>query len=149
MIKLKKLSVYLDNCCFNRPFDNQQNVIIRIESEAKLFVQELILKNQLNLVWSFILDFENKDNPFLERQQRISEWKNLACIDCILTDEIRTQASYYMNLGLKQKDAAHIACAVSANADYFLTTDKGILNKQITEIQVVNPIEFVRRYLND
>jgi len=33
------LKVYLDNCCFNRPFDDQNQVRVRIETEAKLFIQ--------------------------------------------------------------------------------------------------------------
>ena len=49
-----------------------------------------------------------------------------------------------MNLGLKNKDALHIACAIEGGCAYFLTTDKGILNKQISGITVMNPVDFVR-----
>ena len=28
--------VYLDNCCFNRPFDEQVSAVIRLETDAKL-----------------------------------------------------------------------------------------------------------------
>jgi len=51
-----------------------------------------------------------------------------------------------MKRELKQMDASHIACAVSAGADYFLTTDKKVLNKEFKEIAVLNPIDFIRRY---
>jgi len=30
---------YLDNCCYNRPFDDQMQLRIRLETEAKLEVQ--------------------------------------------------------------------------------------------------------------
>ena len=36
-----KTRVYLDNCCFNRPFDDRENLIIRLEAEAKLHVHAL------------------------------------------------------------------------------------------------------------
>jgi hypothetical protein len=39
---MKKLKIYMDNCCFNRPYDDQRNLINRMETEAKLFVQGLI-----------------------------------------------------------------------------------------------------------
>jgi predicted nucleic acid-binding protein len=143
------MKIYLDNCCFNRPFDDQSNIMVRLESEAKLFVQDLILKKQLALIWSFILDYENKDNPFEERRQRIAEWKNLSCVHCVLNSNIQQQAKMLMETGLKQKDSAHIACAIDAKADYFLTTDKKILNKPILNICVLNPIEFVRRYVDE
>ena len=35
-----KLRVYLDNCCFNRPFDNQLQPRIRFETQAKLHIQK-------------------------------------------------------------------------------------------------------------
>ena len=140
------MRVYLDNCCFNRPFDDQVSVVIRLETDAKLHVQELIRSGELELCWSFVLDFENAANPFEEIRARIEEWKNFAVTDCGLTDEIAEKAARLMKLGLKQKDAAHVACAIYLKADCFLTTDKGILNKPISGISVLNPIDFIRRY---
>lgn len=34
--------IYLDLCCFNRPFDDQSSRSIYIETEAKLFIQDMI-----------------------------------------------------------------------------------------------------------
>ena len=31
--------IYLDNCCFNRPYDNQENIKVQIETESKLYIQ--------------------------------------------------------------------------------------------------------------
>jgi len=28
--------IYLDNCCYNRPFDDQSQLRVRLEAEAKL-----------------------------------------------------------------------------------------------------------------
>ena len=36
------MKLYLDNCMFNRPFDDQSNIKILLESEAKLKIQENI-----------------------------------------------------------------------------------------------------------
>ena len=85
---MNRLKVYLDNCCFNRPYDNQSNLVISLETEAKLFIQELILSGKLMLVWSFVLDYENNANPFEEVRNRIAEWKKLATWDCDLSDDI-------------------------------------------------------------
>ena len=140
------IRVYLDNCCFNRPFDEQISAVIQLETDAKLHVQELIRNNKLELCWSFVLDFENAANPFEEVRDRISKWKVLAIVDCVLSDDISKNAALFMKLGLKQMDAAHVACAIYLNADHFLTTDKRILNKPITDISILNPIDFIRRY---
>jgi len=103
----------------------------------------------LELAWSFVLDFENNDNPFEERRLRIGEWQKLAAVDCDLNGDIFNKAEELMRIGLRQKDASHIACAIYLKADYFITTDKRILNKQVVDIPLVDPIDFVRRYISD
>ena len=146
---MEKLKVYLDNCCFNRPYDNQNNLLIFLETEAKLFIQDLIHSEKLVLVWSFVLEYENDANPFDERKRSIAAWKKLSTVDCNLCDKIASIAGDLLKTGLRQKDASHIACAIYAGADYFITTDKKILNKPIQSINLINPIDFVRRYLNE
>ena len=54
-----------------------------------------------------------------------------------------------MKLGLKQADASHVACAGEAGCEFFPTTDRRIHNKSIPDIQLVNPIDFVRRQQDD
>jgi predicted nucleic acid-binding protein len=54
-----------------------------------------------------------------------------------------------MEAGLRQKDSAHIACAVYGGGDYFITVDRKILNKQIGDITVIYPVDFLRRLQND
>ena len=140
------MRIYLDNCCFNRPFDEQVSAVIRLETDAKLHIQELIRSGELELCWSFVLDYENAANPFVEVRDRIGTWKHFAVVDCALSDEIATKSAQLMKLGLRQMDAAHIACAFHLEADYFLTTDKKILNKPVSDISILNPIDFLRRY---
>jgi len=144
-----KMKIYLDNCCFNRPFDDQSSLIVHLETEAKLYVQELIRQGELLLLWSFILDYENGAHPFAEARNRIAEWKKMAVADCGLNGKISDKANELMKLGLRQIDAAHVACAIYLGADFFLTTDKRILNKQITDMPTINPIDFVRRYSDE
>jgi predicted nucleic acid-binding protein len=143
------MKVYLDNCCFNRPFDNQTSLIVKFETDAKLYVQELIKQGDISLVWSFVLDYENNENPFEENKLKILEWKTLADLDCDYSDDVLQKTLDLMSIGLRQMDAAHLACAIVSQADCFLTTDKKILNKNITEIAVLNPIDFIRRYYHD
>ena len=119
-----------------------------METEAKLYIQEQIRQGKFILCWSFVLDYENSANPYEEVRNRIIEWKKLAGFDCNLTDDISEKAGKLMAIGLRQMDASHIACAIHLGATYFLTTDKGILNKTISEIVMINPIDFVRRMLD-
>ena len=49
------MRVYLDNCCYNRPFDDQTQLKVRLETEAKLFVQQLMRAGAVEYVWSDML----------------------------------------------------------------------------------------------
>jgi hypothetical protein len=143
------MKVYLDNCAYNRPFDDQRNIIIHIETEAKLVIQQMIKDNELSLIWSDVLDYENNDNPFEERRIKIAEWEAYASGKVEINDEIIEKARAYMEAGLRQKDAVHIASAVIAGGDYFITVDRKILNKTIKDIAVIDPVNFIRRLQND
>ena len=140
------MKLYLDNCCLNRPFDTQEQLTVRMETDAKLQVQEAIREGEFKLVWSFILDYENAANPQVSVSRKISEWRALAVEDVDYSVAIEEKAEKYMSYGLRQKDASHLACAVEAQCDFFLTTDKAILSKSIPEIEIINPIDFIRRY---
>ena len=136
----KPYRLYLDNCCFNRPFDNQEQLKIKMETEAKLYIQNSILLGKYELVWSYILEFENNQNPYKERRNAIYDWKKYASIFCVENDRIIAFADTLFSKGIKVKDALHIACAVEANADFFITTDKKLINTVIPEIKVINPL---------
>ena len=47
--------VYLDNCCYNRPYDDQSQPRISLEAQAKLFVQERIKNGTIELASSYML----------------------------------------------------------------------------------------------
>jgi hypothetical protein len=34
--------IYLDNCCFNRPYDDRSNFNVHLEAQAKIFIQNEI-----------------------------------------------------------------------------------------------------------
>jgi len=139
-----KYKLYLDNCCFNRPYDDQSYLAIYLETEAKLFIQKEILNGRFNLVWSYILDYENSVNPYENRRKSITAWRKLSVMDIDVSDEIVECAEKIASKGIKKKDALHIASAVYAKCDYFLTTDKGLLNKQFEELKIINPLDFIK-----
>ncbi len=138
------MRLYLDNCCFNRPFDDQTQIKISLEAQAKLAVQDMILNKKHSLVWSYMLEYENMQNPFDMRRESIIKWKDLAEMNITENEHIICMAEELSTIGLKAKDAIHIACAAYAKSDYFLTTDIGILKKTINCIKVINPVDFIR-----
>ncbi|MDA3940341.1 MAG: PIN domain protein [Spirochaetia bacterium] len=142
---MKNINLYLDNCCFNRPYDDQSQLVIKLETEAKIAIQERIKNGLYLLHWSYILDFENSNNPFIERKTEIKKWKELSVSDIGETDTIIDRMNKLCTLGIKTLDSLHISCSIEQNCSYFLTVDKGILKKAqyIKEIKILSPIEFI------
>jgi len=140
------MKIYLDNSCFNRPFDDQKQLRIKLETEAKLNIQERIFQKKIELTWSYILDFENEANPFEQRKLVIKGWKNYASVDTDETKEIVKKAESFHQMGIRSKDSIHLACAISMRCEYFLTTDDELIKKAsgINEIKITDPISFIK-----
>lgn len=144
------MKLYLDNCCFNRPFDDQSQIRIRLESEAKLEIQEEIRAGKVQLIWSYILDYENNKNPYQERKERIKGWKRYAIEDMEESSEVIETARELNEKGFHKIDSLHIACAIIAKCEYFLTTDDQILKRArlLNNIKINDPIGFIKEVLS-
>ena len=139
-----KKRLYLDNCSFNRPYDDQSLLKNYLEAEAKVYIQKEILQGKYELVWSYIMDYEVLFNPFIDRKNQIMKWKNIAVADIDESEKIIKKANEIIKKNIKTKDALHIACAIEAKCNYFITTDDKILNKPTEDIIIVDPISFVK-----
>ncbi len=139
------MRVYLDNCCYNRPFDGQDQAAVKLETDAKLLIQGLMRMGVVEYAWSFILRLESSRNPDPQRKSAIQEWSDGASADVAPSDSIADRARELMTLGIKSADALHLACAEQAECDWFFTVDRGILRKvnRLGAMRVANPVQFV------
>jgi len=138
------IKVYLDNCCFNRPYDNQSQLRIELETKAKLHIQRLIVEKKLALVSSVVLRFENNDNPYPIRKRVIKDFLQHATEFVDNSEEIENMVEEIEKKGIKSKDATHLACAIYAKCDYFITTDDRVLKHQDERIRIIDPIDFIK-----
>ena len=141
---MRKL-IYLDNCCFNRPYDDQTQPKVAIETLAKLHIQELALKRKIDIAWSYILKFENSRNIFASKRAAIAKWEHLSVRFIEKSDAITALAREIAATGIKPVDSLHIACAVTAQCDYMITVDNRILKYQDNRIIICNPVDFINR----
>jgi hypothetical protein len=51
------------------------------------------------------MEYENDQNPFVERKRQIEKWQSLAVSDCNLNDAILAKSKEYLKLGLREKDS--------------------------------------------
>lgn len=153
------MKLYFDMNIYNRIFDDQSQIRIRFESMAIDILFELIEKENYELAWSFILEYENSMNPFTERKLHIQSISTL-CKEVIKPNEkIRIIAkSIVENSNTKNKDALHLASAVYNKCDYFITCDDKFIKtieknndklKHIIEyIRLYNPVDFLRKEMD-
>lgn len=138
----------MDNCCFNRPYDDQTQIRISLETQAKLYVQDLIKSGEIKLVSSYVLAYENSQNPYETKRKAIGEFLEKNSEDYIDVDKaeaVKAKADEIIATGIKTKDAYHVACAVLSGCDYFLTTDDRLLKYGTREIRMMNPVDFIRK----
>lgn len=146
------MKIQLDNCSYNRPYDDQKQMRIHLETQAKLHIQDMIRQKKLELVTSYILDYENSNNRSLQKKMAIEKFmKEYATFYVSNRNEssIKGYADEIMKTGIKEKDAYHVACAIMAECKYFITTDDRLLKYQSEKIILVTPGEFIRRMEED
>lgn len=117
-----------------------------LETTAKLLIQKLVSKKQLNLVWSYILKFENSRNVYEAKKNAIAGWRKLSIEYVDQSSEIESLAKEIMQSGMKEADALHVACAISAECDHFITVDKRVLKFKSDKITICNPLQFMSIY---
>ncbi len=84
--------IYLDNCCFNRPFDDQKQIRIHIETEAlidlanKLNANGIKTKDALHIASSVALKcqyFITTDLYLIKKMGNFAEIKVVSPVDFI------------------------------------------------------------------
>lgn len=141
------MRVYLDNCCYNRPYDDQSYLRISLECQAKLSIQASIKNGEIELATSYMTYFENSQNPYEMRRRNILDFqdKNATVFLSEESDPVVTKKALEIEkTGIKHKDACHIACAIYMGCDYFITTDDRLLKYKTDEIKLVNPVDYIR-----
>ena len=125
------MRIYLDTCCFNRPYDDQTQARVRLEAEAKLLIQQKVRDGECSLLWSSTLDFECRHNPYEEHRLAIEQWRWVAERIMMATDDVISKARALASQGIGNYDALHVASAIVGAADMFVTTDDRLWKKML------------------
>ena len=142
------MKIYLDNCCYNRPYDDQSQIRISLEAQAKIYIQTMIETGNFKLVSSYMLIYENSRNRIETKRKAIEQFikDNTAIyIDDSYSEEVEHVAIEIQKNGVKSADAIHVACAILAKCDFFITTDDRLLKYKSDLISIVDPVEFIRK----
>ena len=146
--------IYLDNCVYNRPFDDQNDPRIFLEAMAFFGILRLIENGAVESINSDILEFENSRIADPERKLRISTFLSAASRFIKISSRIIERAEALENLGFSGMDSLHMASAESSRAVYFITCDDGIVkkarrHKSELNIDVLTVLQFTGEIMYD
>ncbi len=99
-------------------------------------------------------DDELGNTPEGARKRQMQIWAALAISKVNITQQIAFRGGELAQMGFKDYDALHIACAEASNADVLLTTDDRMLRlaaryKDLLQVKVENPLQWLREVAND
>ena len=98
------------------------------------------------MVTSYMLRYECGNNPYEMRRNAIFDLidKNTyAYVGIEHRMAIEEKAAEIMKTGIKYKGACHLASAIYAKCEYFISTDVRLLKYKSNEVKMVTPFEFV------
>ncbi|MEH2121390.1 hypothetical protein [Nostoc sp.] len=84
--------VYLDTSIYNRPFDDQTQPKIFLETQAIILILQMVEARLIELVSSSVLKYENSRNPFLVNQQSMERYLQIAALRVLIDENIRVRA---------------------------------------------------------
>jgi predicted nucleic acid-binding protein len=122
-------NIYLDVCTLCRPFDKQTQIRIRLETEAVQLILSNIRSKSLICKVSPVHHIEiGAISDFVEREYLLTLLHEVG--EEIVTEHtnVRKRAEALVDQGLGPADAAHLAFAEAADAD-FITTDDRLMHQ--------------------
>jgi len=145
-----KPKLYLDTCCYNRPFDDQEQDKIRIEAEAVLSIIARGELGQLDILKSGVIFDEILAIPYPDKQSKVLNLYGSASPSLSYHQVIGDLALDFHQKGLGAYDATHLAYAKHYHADVLLTTDRKFINTVRNldlDIPVLNPLTYMTEVL--
>ncbi|MBQ8179226.1 MAG: hypothetical protein IJ026_02110 [Candidatus Methanomethylophilaceae archaeon] len=140
--------VYLDNCCYGRPYDDNRQQRVRMESGCKVEIQGMIRRGELTLVSSSFLIWENNRRRDLAMRDSIYQFIHGNTRKFVFGTEdpsITRTMNEVRSHGIETMDAYHISSAIYAGCDYLITTDDKMLRYKVDGMEIVTPVQFIMR----
>ena len=141
------LKLYLDTCCYNRPFDDLEQEKINLEANAIENIFRKHINKEVEIYKSMVIDFEISKIKLDNKRRQVEDlYDAMELSQITFTPEIKQRALELKQFNIKDMDALHLAFAESTDIDYFITTDRLLINaskRANLRIKVINPIEFI------
>jgi len=142
------MKIYLDNCCYNRPFDEQTQIKIHLEGESILAIINKCKHNNDEIIGSVALEFEIEKIANIEKREKVKylyEQTITTKID-YTADVLKRVQELSEQTNIRTLDRFHLALAESSKADVLFTTDNKFEKASLKldlKVKVINPIKYL------
>ena len=137
------MKIYLDNSVLNRPYDDQRQPRVWLETLCFVLILQMVEKGEAELIRSAFHILENNESRAIEKREWVDACLNLALHSARLTGEMEQRANALTKAGLKPLDAAHVAAAENSAADFFITCDDQLIRKYRGSLRALTPPELI------
>ena len=128
------MRIYLDSCCYNRPFDDQTQERIHLESETILTILNRGRTGAYEIIGSSILELEIDRIQDAVRKKRVKDLYEATNAYISYTEDIKKRSREIMEYSkIRTFDSLHIAAAEASGAYAMLTTDDKLEKSQSHE----------------
>jgi predicted nucleic acid-binding protein len=146
------MKIYLDTCSLNRPFDDQGQERIRLETESVMIILSRLQRKEWTWLGSQVLDIEIDRAPDADQRSRLKRIAGYVGQVVAIGQKELDRASELEKLGFSGFDAVHLACAESGKADIFLSTDDRLLKRakrfaKKIHVKVANPLDWLKEMI--
>lgn len=151
-ILIATMKIYLDTCSLNRPFDDQSQERIRLETESVMIILARLSRKEWIWLGSQALKIEIDRAPDADQRSRLHRITGYVGQVVAIGQKELNRASELEKLGFGGFDAVHLACAESGGADIFLSTDDRLLKRakryaKKIHVKVVNPLDWLKEMI--
>jgi predicted nucleic acid-binding protein len=137
------VKIYLDNSVLNRPYDDQRQPRVWLETICFVMILQMAEAGGVELIRSTFHILENDESRAVERREWVEACLNLASHTARITAEMEHRARELAAAGLKPLDAAHLAAAEGEAADFFITCDDQLIRKYHGVMRTLTPPELI------
>jgi predicted nucleic acid-binding protein len=141
----KSRRAYLDVCALARPFDDQMQMRVRLETDAVQIILSHVTAGDVDLIVSPAHQVEIEANPDATQRDLLQvTLKQMGQFPAFDLAQSRRQAEELARRGLGLADAAHLAFAEQAAAD-FVTCDDRLVHqcrRVRSRVWAGNPVEY-------
>ena len=142
------MKLYFDNCCYNRPYDDQTQERIHLEGEAVLAIINKCNQNNDEIIGGPVVDLEIDQITDIEKKEKIKSF-----YDKTITWKIDYTENIFKRVqelsgqtNIRTLDRFHLSFAEYSDVDVLLTTDikfEKACSKMDLKIKVINPLKYL------